>query len=174
MLSAGLLYLSLILAKGLVVSGAHLPVTPQIYLEECHESSKPVPKTNTAHYNPPTHFEVRLLFWFIPILTRYSLKTFEEGIEIPSAFWGNNFQDMAVNIVQDKLGLAPGEVMYNSGYDAETAEYAYLKQAHVGVRVSISMSLLIFYSLRTTFRSSMRSQTSRSRMGRLSRSGRPS
>jgi len=174
MLSSGLLYLSLVLAKGLVVSGAHLPVTPQIYLGECHEYNKPVPKINTAHYNPPTHFEVRLQFWFIPILTRYFLKTFEEGIEIPSAFWGNNSQDMAVNIVQDKLGLAPGEVMYNSGYDAETAEYAYLKQAHVGVRLSIFMTLLRFYSLRTTSLSSMLSQTWHSRMGRLSRSGHPS
>jgi len=174
MLSSGLLYLSLILAKGLVVAGARLPVTPQIYLGECHEYDKPVPKINTAHYNPPTHFEVRLLFWFIPILIWDFLKTFEEGIEIPTAFWGNNFQDMAVNIVQDKLGLAPGEVMYNSGYDAETAEYAYLKQAHVGIRVSIFMSLLRFYSFRTTFLSSMRSQTWHSKMGRLSRSGHPS
>jgi len=71
MLSSGLLYLSLVLAKGLVVSGARLPVTrtPQIYVGECHESAKPEPKTITAHYSPATHFEVRHILHAHSLLT---------------------------------------------------------------------------------------------------------
>jgi len=44
---------------------------------------------------------------------------------------GDNLQETAVTIVQNKLGLVDGEVAFNSGYAAETAEYAYLKQTHV-------------------------------------------
>jgi len=44
---------------------------------------------------------------------------------------GDNLQETAVTIIQNKLGLADGEVAFNSGYAAETAEYAYLKQIHV-------------------------------------------
>ena len=107
-------------------------------------------------------------------LPRSPVKTFGDGIEIPAAFVGNSIQDTAVTIVQDKLGLAPGEVVYSSGYGADTAEYAYLKQTHVGLALFLPENTLNFYSPRTIFLSSMRSQIWPSRMGRSFRSGLPS
>jgi len=44
---------------------------------------------------------------------------------------GDIIEVVAAKIVQEKLGLADGEVIYSSGYTGETAEYAYLKQIHV-------------------------------------------
>jgi len=46
----------------------------------------------------------------------------------------DSFQDTAVAVVQDQLGLMDGQVAYHSGYSSDTtrATYAYLKQIHVG------------------------------------------
>ena len=46
----------------------------------------------------------------------------------------DNLQDTAVAVLQEQLGLPNGQVAYHSGYSSDTtgANYAYLKQIHVG------------------------------------------
>ncbi|KAF9525879.1 metallo proteinase 10 [Crepidotus variabilis] len=77
-------------------------------------------------------------------LTRF--ETYGEGLDVPSSFIGDSLHTTAVAIVQDKLGLPDGQVIYTSGYSAETADYAYLKQSYNGVPFVNAVANLVLKS----------------------------
>lgn len=60
-------------------------------------------------------------------------QTYTGGRVIPDLWIGRDLERTAVTIVQKIHGLADGDVVYNSGYSTDTADYAYLTQSHVCV-----------------------------------------
>ncbi|CAA7263419.1 unnamed protein product [Cyclocybe aegerita] len=60
----------------------------------------------------------------------HRLQTFGNGIDIPPSSIRGGLKETAVSVVQEKLGLKEGEVIYTSGYSSDVADYAYLAQAH--------------------------------------------
>jgi len=85
-------------------------------------------------------------------------QTYAAGLEIPSSFISDDFENMAVTIVQNRLGLNDGDVVYNSGYSSDTADHAYLRQSYVCVLYH-SMHIMISFSTRMVSCSSMLSRT---------------
>jgi len=81
-------------------------------------------------------------------------QTYLDGLDIPSLFVSDSFENTAVNIVKNKLGLTDGDVAYNSGYSSDTADHAYLKQSYVSVLHSSTRGAISFPT-RMEFRSSM-------------------
>ncbi|KAJ3515873.1 hypothetical protein NLJ89_g1485 [Agrocybe chaxingu] len=60
----------------------------------------------------------------------HRLQTFGNGIDIPPSCIRGGLKETAVSVVQERLGLKEGEVIYTSGDSSDVADYAYLAQGH--------------------------------------------
>ncbi|GLB44870.1 putative peptidase M36 family protein [Lyophyllum shimeji] len=60
-------------------------------------------------------------------------ETFGMGLEPPDSFGPLSLSDATVAFVKSRLGVDASKVAFNSGFGAETAEVAYVKQAHDGI-----------------------------------------
>ena len=85
-------------------------------------------------------------------------QTYTAGLDIPSSLISDDFENTAVTIVQNRLGLNDGDVAYHSGYSSDTADHAYLRQSYVCVLLQI-MHITISLPTRMVSRSSMPSRT---------------
>jgi len=134
MLSKGFFYLALLIAKGLLVAEARSAFSPQIDFNHTNEA---LLIDNSNLYNkkvvPESIYEASHIFDFIFMWTCLLIfeQTYSSGIDIPSSFISDSFKNTAVTIIQNKLGLADGDVAYNSGYSSDVADYAYLRQSYV-------------------------------------------
>jgi len=163
MLAKGFFYLALLLAKGFLAVEARSPFSLQV--EFGHVSEAPL--INPSNFDneevlPKSTYEARFTFdsdSIFPLSFWLTIQqTYAAGLDTPSSFISDDFENMAVTIVQNRLGLNDGDVAYNSGYSSDTADHAYLRQSYVCVLLQI-MHITISLPTRTVSRSSMLSRT---------------
>jgi extracellular elastinolytic metalloproteinase len=66
------------------------------------------------------------------------LQTFGGGVDHPLARRDGSLADAASAFIQNQLKVDLSSVKFKSGYSSDIVQYAYIKQQHVGIRITSS------------------------------------